>query len=35
VPKHKSGRDVFIEMLHLDGRVEAFGPAEKNCSLQE
>ncbi|HEV8700923.1 MAG TPA: thrombospondin type 3 repeat-containing protein [Candidatus Polarisedimenticolia bacterium] len=32
VPKHKSGRDVFIEMLHLDGRIEAFGPAEKDCT---
>src|SRR6185436_572086 len=35
VPKHKSGRDVFIEMLHLDGRIDTFGPAGKNCSLWE
>ena len=32
VPKHKSGHDVFVEMLHMDGRTETFGPAGKNCT---
>jgi len=32
VPKHKNGHDISIEMLHLDGRIEIFGPAGKNCS---
>jgi thrombospondin type 3 repeat protein len=27
VPKHKSGRDIFIEMMHQDGTVQVFGPA--------
>jgi len=27
VPKHQSGRDIFIEQVHLDGRVDTFGPA--------
>jgi len=27
VPKHKSGRDIFIEMIHINGLVEVFGPA--------
>jgi len=29
VPKHKSGRDVFIELVFLDGSVKLFGPAVK------
>jgi hypothetical protein len=27
IPKHKSGRSIFIEMLRLDGIVQVFGPA--------
>ena len=27
IPKHKSGRNVFVEMIHLTGHVELFGPA--------
>jgi len=29
VPKHKSGRNVFIEAVHLNGLIEVFGPAQK------
>jgi hypothetical protein len=29
VPKHRNGRDVFIEQVHLDGRIDTFGPAER------
>ena len=29
VPKHKSGRNFFVEMLFADGRVVSFGPAVK------
>ncbi len=29
IPKHKSGRDVFIEALHTNGGVETFGPARR------
>ncbi len=27
IAKHKSGKDVFVEAVHLDGRRELFGPA--------
>jgi hypothetical protein len=27
IPKHKSGRNIFIEMLRIDGIVQVFGPA--------
>ena len=27
IPKHKSGRDLFVEMLRRDGTVLRFGPA--------
>ena len=27
IPKHKSGRHIFIEMLRLSGTVHVFGPA--------
>jgi len=27
VPKHKSGRDLFVEMVRSDGTVQRFGPA--------
>jgi len=27
VPKHKSGKSVFVEVMHRDGRRELFGPA--------
>jgi hypothetical protein len=30
IPKHKSGHNVFIEQVHLDGRVDTFGPAVRN-----
>ncbi len=30
VPKHRSGRNLYIEAVHLDGRVETFGPAVRN-----
>jgi hypothetical protein len=28
IPKHKSGRNIFLEMLRLDGLIFVFGPAE-------
>ncbi len=27
VPKHKSGKNIFIEAVHVSGRIEVFGPA--------
>ena len=27
VPKHKSGRSLFVETLHQNGSVQVFGPA--------
>jgi len=29
IPKHKSGRNVFVEMIHQSGHVELFGPATR------
>jgi hypothetical protein len=29
VPKHKSGRSVFVEQVRRDGRVELYGPAQR------
>lgn len=29
LPKHKSGRNIYIEVVHRNGRVETFGPAHK------
>ncbi len=29
IPKHKSGRDLFIEVVHRSGRIDTFGPAQK------
>jgi hypothetical protein len=29
VPKHKSGRNIYIEMLRSNGTVQVFGPAVK------
>jgi FG-GAP-like repeat/Thrombospondin type 3 repeat len=29
IPKHKSGRNVFVELVHQDLRVDTFGPAVK------
>lgn len=29
IPKHKSGREIFIEQVHRDGHVATFGPAVK------
>lgn len=29
IPKHKGGHNLFVEVLHIDGRVESFGPAIK------
>ena len=31
VPKHKSGHDLFIELLGVNGTVKIFGPATRNC----
>jgi len=31
VPKHKSGHDVFVEMLRRNGAIEIAGPAVKGC----
>jgi hypothetical protein len=32
VPRHKSGRDVFLEMVRQDGTFETFGPTVKGCT---
>lgn len=29
IPKHKSGRNIFIEMLRVNGTVQVFGPAQR------
>jgi len=29
IPKHKSGRNIYIEVVHRSGRIETFGPALK------
>jgi hypothetical protein len=29
IPKHKSGRNIFIEMLRVNGIVQVFGPAQR------
>ncbi|MEK7426065.1 MAG: thrombospondin type 3 repeat-containing protein, partial [Actinomycetota bacterium] len=29
IPKHKSGHNIFIEMLRLNGTVQVFGPAAR------
>lgn len=29
IPKHKSARGLFVELVHRDGRTEIFGPATK------
>lgn len=29
LPKHRSGKNLYIEAVHRDGRVETFGPAAK------
>jgi len=29
IPKHKSGKNIFVEMVHRSGTVELFGPATK------
>ena len=29
VPKHKSGHNIFIEMLRINGTVQVFGPATR------
>ncbi len=29
VPKHKSGHNIFIEMLRINGIVQVFGPATR------
>jgi len=29
VPKHKSGRNIFVELVRRDGTRELFGPAAK------
>jgi hypothetical protein len=30
IPKHKSGRNIFVEAVHEDGRIKTFGPAQRN-----
>jgi len=30
IPKHTSGHNVFVEAVHLNGRVDTFGPAVRN-----
>ena len=32
IPKHKSGHNIFVEMLRLNGVVQTFGPAVKDCT---
>ncbi len=32
IPKHKSGHNIFIEMLKLNGVVQRFGPAVRDCT---
>jgi hypothetical protein len=32
IPKHKSGHDIFVEMLRLDGTVQVYGPAIRDCT---
>ena len=32
IPKHKSGHDLFIEMVRRDGSLETFGPATRDCT---
>lgn len=27
IPKHKSGHNIYVEMLRLNGTVQVFGPA--------
>jgi VCBS repeat protein len=29
IPKHKSGRNIYIEVVHRNGRIDTFGPALK------
>jgi hypothetical protein len=29
IPKHRSGRNVYVEQVHLDGRTQLYGPAVK------
>jgi hypothetical protein len=29
IPKHKSGHNIYIEVVHRSGRIETFGPARK------
>jgi hypothetical protein len=29
IPKHKSGANIYIEMLRLNGTVQVFGPATR------
>jgi len=31
VPKHKSGKNIYIELVRQDGTVQTFGPAAKGC----
>jgi hypothetical protein len=32
IPKHKSGHNIFIEMLRLTGTIQVGGPAVKDCA---
>ena len=29
VPKHKGGRNIYVEAIHLNGRLERFGPVSR------
>jgi hypothetical protein len=31
IPKHKSGRDVYIELIRGSGIVQVWGPAVRGC----
>ena len=32
IPKHKSGHNLFIEMLLLDGVIQTYGPSVRDCT---
>jgi hypothetical protein len=31
IPKHRSGRNIYVEMVRTNGFVHLFGPAQKDC----
>jgi len=32
IPKHKSGHNIFVEMVHQSGLVGSSGPAVRDCT---